>query len=128
MILRPPLFEIRIRTARLSYSLLRVRLKRGEYLIGIRKRQRLQEHRINDAENSRVGTDTESKREYRDGREAGILPQHAESVTRVLQERLDHRQAPQFAVGIFELGEASQPDASGAPGLFWRHASAHVFF
>src|SRR5580704_8965725 len=36
MILRPPLLEIWIRTARLRYSLLRVRLKRGEQLIGIR--------------------------------------------------------------------------------------------
>src|ERR1700674_4805055 len=38
MILRSPLFEIQIRTARLRYSLLRVCLKRGEQLIGIRIR------------------------------------------------------------------------------------------
>ena len=89
MILCPPLFEIQIRTARLRYSLLRVRLKRGVQLIGIRKRKRLQEHCINDAENSRVGTDTESKCQYRVCREARILPQHAERVARVLQECFD---------------------------------------
>jgi hypothetical protein len=44
------------------------------------------DHRINDAKNSRVGADTESKRKYREGCEAGILPQRAKRVARDLHK------------------------------------------
>src|SRR5258708_23845116 len=118
MMLRPPLFEIQIRTARLRYSLLRVRLKGGKQLFGIRIRQRLQEHCINDAENGRVRANAESKREYGDRGEAGILPQHAEAVAHVLQKSFEDGQAVRFAVGFFELGRASEADASGPAGFF----------
>src|SRR5579864_514273 len=127
MILRPPLFEIQIRTPCLRDSLLLIRLKRSEQLIGIRKRQRLQEHGINDAENSRVGADTQREREYGDGGEARILPQHAQCEAYVLKKSFDEGQAVKFPVGVFELHVASQPDASGSPGFFRGHTSVDVF-
>ena len=127
VILPAQFHKVRIRPTRSRDSFLRFRLKHIEQLFGIHVRQRLQQYRINDTENGRVRPDAERKRKYGDSSEAGSLPQRAEGVARVLQECFDHGQALEFAVGLFQLCEASQAHASGALGFMWRHASPDIF-
>lgn len=74
-----------------------------------------------------VRADAEGECEDGHGGEAGTLAQHTEGVARVLQECFDDGQAVEFAIGFFQLCEASQPHASSALGFFWRHASPDIF-
>src|ERR1700693_3898535 len=127
MILRSPLFKIRIRSAGFWNSFLGVRLKCGDQLIGIRVRQRLEEHGVNDAEDSSVGADAKSESEHGHSGEAGTLSQHTEGVACVLKKSFDKGQTAEVVIGFFQLRDAAEFDASSASGFFRRHASANIF-
>jgi hypothetical protein len=60
----------------------------ADQLVGVRVRQGLQQHAVNDAEDRRVRADAEGEREDGGRRETGLLPQHANGVAHVLQEIL----------------------------------------
>src|SRR5262249_6019880 len=54
--------------------------------IGLAKRQRTDQHRINQTEDRRVDTDAECERGDCDHRKAGSLQQHARAVTQILEK------------------------------------------
>src|SRR6185312_16970975 len=54
---------------------------------GIAERKRLQQYRVYQAENCRVCANTKRQREYRKDREPRTLAKHAQSETKVLNQR-----------------------------------------
>jgi hypothetical protein len=54
--------------------------------IRIAIRQRPQDHRVDDAENRRVGADAERERQQRDERKARLLDERANREAKVLEE------------------------------------------
>jgi hypothetical protein len=61
--------------------------------LGIGKRNRSQEHSVNDAEHRRVDANAERHRQHCDGRKARTLPQHAYRVPELLRNSLDKRKS-----------------------------------
>jgi hypothetical protein len=57
-----------------------------DHALGVRIRQRVEEHSVNNAKHRRVGPDAKRERQYSHGREAGVLRQHAQAVTDVLHQ------------------------------------------
>src|ERR1039458_5535317 len=55
-------------------------------LAGISEGKRAKQHRIDDAENGGVGSDSEGERENRHGGKAGILQEHSECVANRSEE------------------------------------------
>ncbi len=77
-----PIEEIRVRHRALRE--LRRGLEDHQQPVRIGIRQRLQKHAVHHAENGRVRPDAQRQRQHRDGGEAGVLAQRAESVAKVL--------------------------------------------
>src|SRR5207245_11562148 len=74
-------------------------------LVGIRERQRIEEHTVDDGEERGVRADAQGQRQNSDRREAGILSQHAQSVADILPEthhRLSSQIHPQGGAGRLE--------------------------
>jgi hypothetical protein len=53
-------------------------------------RQRFQDYRIDQAENGRVGSDSEGERKNRSGSEPGTSTQGTEGVAKILRKRIEH--------------------------------------
>src|ERR1043165_5941759 len=73
-----------MRTANSAF--LRSGFKQRHQLAGIGKRQRPQEHGVDDAEDGGVGADAERERDRRDDAQAGRLHQHAQAKLYVLND------------------------------------------
>src|SRR5262249_21603623 len=88
-------------------------------LVGVRKRERLEEHAIHDAENRAVRADAERERQNGDRGERRIFRQRPQRETDV---------AAQFTDSFAELGRSSVRHArSGVASHYWtlvRHAHA----
>src|SRR5205085_5145607 len=101
------------------------------HALGRRIGERLQQHAVDDAEDSRVGADPERKREDGDDRVAGAPGQRAKRVSQVLLQRLHGRLIPRNsfdtqrldvdapANGCYNCGRTNgpyRPRRHGAPG------------
>ena len=58
----------------------------GDEFVGIRERQRIQEHAVDDREQGGIRANSQCERKDGDRRKSGILRQHAQSEAHVLQE------------------------------------------
>ena len=63
--------------------------------------KRLQQDGVDQAEDGGAGSDAERESENRDGSEAGIFAEHAESETDVLQKSFEEGEAAAVADGFF---------------------------
>ena len=96
---------------------------KGDELLGMRVRQRIEEHGVDDGKQGSVGADAQSQGEDRDGREAGIFSQRAGSVAQVLQEFFEPEPTPLVAgdllyqrdVAEFAADAAKWPASRGSP-------------
>jgi len=88
--------------------------------VGIRVRQRAQEHAVDDAEHRRAGADAERQREDGGRGEPGPLAQDARAVPEVGPQNLDEPEPPDRA-GVL-LGQRDVPEAAqgGVPRLVGR--------
>ena len=83
--LLPPVRELRRRRDRTALSL-PIRAHEEHDVVGLRERQRLQQHRAHDREDRGIGTDAKRQRRDRRGREHAVLAKHPERVSEILQE------------------------------------------
>ena len=83
LVLRPPVLVVRVSDGHLIN--LRARLPQVDEPLGFGVGQRLEQHRIDDAEDGRRRADAERQRQHRDEGEAGVPEQHARAVAQVLQ-------------------------------------------
>ena len=58
--------------------------------VGVGKRHRLEQHRVDDREDRRVGANAERQRRDRGGREAPALPEHPQRLAQVFEEAFNH--------------------------------------
>src|SRR5262249_20958548 len=56
--------------------------------VRLRIRQRFEQHRVDDAEDRRIGADPQGQREHRDGRNHLPLEQHSHRIANVFEERI----------------------------------------
>ena len=87
-------------------------------LVRIGERQGVQQHTVDNRENRRVGPDTESQREQRYRSESRIFPQHAESITKVMNQCLHQPSPNSHSLGTqrhhgIDLSRASCRDVAG---------------
>ena len=95
-------------------------------LLRIPHGQQPQQHRIDQAENGGVRPDAERKRENRNGCKARIPGQHTQAVTKVLNDRLDHRQPPLLPVDFLCLFDTAKAAHRRITRFFRRHSFAHI--
>jgi hypothetical protein len=86
--LRAPVQEVRHGDR--ARPALRQRLVDGDEPVGVRVRERAQQHRVDDREDGRVAAYSEGECQHGDGREARLAPQHAERVPDVFDYQLKH--------------------------------------
>jgi hypothetical protein len=87
--------EVAKRKLRERDAVLRGLLAEGHHAIRLRERQRLEQHRVDDAEDGGVGADAERQGKNRDRAIGGLLPQHARAVGHVSPENLqEHARTP----------------------------------
>src|SRR6185437_5247739 len=60
----------------------------GHHLLGMRIRQRIQQHAVHDAENRRVRSNSERQRQYRNRRKSRRLRQHPQRISNILHQRV----------------------------------------
>src|SRR5579863_7946467 len=87
VVLRPPVKEIRIRSAPhdpARYLSAHVFFVQGHQLIGVGKRQRAQENCVDNAEDGCVCSDAKGEGQDRDSGEAGRIPENPEPVANIL--------------------------------------------
>jgi hypothetical protein len=102
--------------------------------LGVAVRQRLQEHRFDDAEDGRVGADAHRQRDQRDGGEQGIVAQQAQGEPRVLPQLMAQLGPAHLHLHLVSDGTAFRAHARGvseAPQRrlargFGRHALGEV--
>src|SRR6185369_16526419 len=80
-------------------------------------RQPSEQHRVDDAEQRRVGADAERERDDGDGGEARRLAHHAQAVAHVLRELLDEADAARVARLLLELLDAAEAAQRGRARL-----------
>jgi hypothetical protein len=69
----------------------------------MRDRQRLENHRLDQAEDGSVGSDAESKREDCYGAEGGTFAQGAEGIAKVLKNCIEHNKESMTHFGRQDL-------------------------
>src|SRR5207245_11002116 len=72
------------------------------------KWQRAQQDRIDHAEDRGIRADAEGEGEHGDGRESGILAQHAQAEAQILDHRFEYRETAAVAIIFYRLVDASQ--------------------
>jgi hypothetical protein len=93
---------------------------------GIGIRQRPKENGVENAKHRRTRADAERKRKYRRYSESPVLPQHAEAVTEIAEQRFQSRNAGPVAICLLRLLHAAEFQQSLAPRFFRRHARAEI--
>ena len=86
--LRAPILHVRQRgdVSQRTAQIFGAGLGHLDDLIGLGKRQRPQQHGVDDREHRGIHADAKRQRQNRDGREAGILAQLAKCVAKILEE------------------------------------------
>ena len=90
--------------------------------IGLRIRKRLQENRVDHAENGRVGADAEREREQCGKREPRRVEQRTDAVSSILDECFDPGETALIAIRFFDLHHASEIPSCGAQRLIGGHS------
>ncbi len=85
--------------------------------------QRLQQDRVDQAEDRGIGANPERQREQRDGGESAIRPKRSQSVANVLANRFQPRPDPRLSAGFENPRRISE---RGATGLL--QMEAHLLF
>ena len=80
-------------------------------------RQRLEQNRVDDAEDGGARADAERQRQRRDDGEGCVLPQHAPRVTQVVRDGLDERHTACVAAVGADLFEAAEVDVRAPRGF-----------
>ena len=91
--------------------------------IGIRVRERLQQHVVDDGENGGRRADAERERDEAGGREAGTAAEEAERVADVLDEPLERRAAPGVARHFLHERDIAELPVRRVRGLVGRRAA-----
>jgi hypothetical protein len=91
--------------------------------IRIRKRQRPEHDRADDAEHGGIGADAEGQREHRGNGERGRSPQRSPRIAEVLPEFLDRRPSPHAAHRFLDQQHIAELVAGRSGGLFGRFAT-----
>ncbi len=99
------------------------RQESSRFLVG----QRLEEHRIDDGENSRSGADAQRERDDRRRSDGGRATQRPQRVANVLPENVDEREAALIAVTLSDLSDAAKVTAGSRTRLGRRQPAMDVF-
>ena len=95
--------------------------------IGIGKRQRTQQHGVDDGKHRGCGADAYGERRNRHGRKRRLFPQRSECISKILQRRLDDRERLRLAVLFADLHRSSKSDERRPARFVRRHAVADMF-
>ena len=93
----------------------------ADELVRLRVRQRVQQCRIDDAENRRCRSDAQGNRQHSDGGEAGRLAQHAQTVADVLPEVLAPQPPPRFVKPFLGAQDIAKRAPRRSLRLFFTH-------
>ncbi len=96
-------------------------------LAGIAKRQRADQHRVDEREDREVRADAECQREHRGCREAGAAPQRAQAVAQIAPEILQPAQPLLVAPGLRGRVAGAELQARPAARLVERDSRLRVF-
>ena len=99
----------------------------GGEALGRRKRQRPQQHRVNDAEHRAVRTDAEGEREHGDQGEPRRLPQRAAREAKVAREILEPSKAALVALRLPGVCDPSDPKSRSSYCAAFRIPPAPFF-
>ncbi len=94
--------------------------------VGVSVGKRLQEHRVDDAEDRRRGADAQRERGHRRGREPGVLPQGAKAVAKVAADGSEEGPESRVAHALLDLLDPPDLDRSLAPGFLRGHPRADL--
>ena len=75
---------------------------------GIVVGQRLEQHRVRDAEYRSIGADAQRQRHYRNGCEARIFAELARAVSEILQQLIKPAEAPHVARDFFDQRDVAE--------------------
>src|SRR5690348_5795692 len=91
-------------------------------------RKGAEHHRIDQAEDGRVGANAESEGQNGDGCEPRIPAQLAQAVAQILKQGLEPLESPGCAHVLLDLRGVTQSAAGGVGGFFWRGARGLLVF
>ena len=92
--------------------------------VGFGKRKRAQQNRTHDAEHRGVGADPQGHGQDRRGGESGLLAQHAQAVSQILDEGLEKGHTARFTAFFFGPVDSAELDSSPPHCFLERHAAA----
>src|SRR3954467_12371671 len=78
-------------------------LVKDDEALRVWKRQRPEEHRVDEREDRRRGANADGKRENRHGAERGVLTETAEGVDHILPKPVNHGEAADIAALLLSL-------------------------
>src|SRR5262249_28932149 len=120
-----PIEKVRIRNR--AGSKVRLALAKDYELFRMRKGKRPQKNAVYDAEESRVGTDSECENNYGGKSKNRIVAKLAETVTAIGKDRVQPVADPLIANLFFHLFDAAKFEPGGALCFFRWHAGTNVF-
>src|ERR1700733_7018724 len=126
-VLRSQFFEVQPRPACFLNPVSRFRLRHEHQLLGMWIGKRLQQHRIDDAEDRSVRADTQRERENGHRGKSGTLAQHAQSKSHILPKRFEESDAVHAIYLLSNQSGISQFSFSGAACIVWRHSTRNIF-
>src|SRR5690348_1705450 len=91
-------------------------------------RQRTEDHRVDQAEDRRIGADAEGQRQDRYGCEPGVAAELAEAVAQILDQGFEPLEAPGGAHLFLDLRGVAEGAACGVGGFFRRSARGLLVF
>jgi hypothetical protein len=94
--------------------------------LGIGVGQRLQQDRVHNAEDGRVGTDAETERQHGDRGEGGGAAHHPEGVAQILEEVLEQTASRLVARVLLESLAASEGDERRPPRIGRAHPGVEI--
>ncbi len=100
----------------------------GEHTVRVRIGKRPEQHRVDYAEDGRIGADTDGKGKNGDGAEAGIPANPSKGIAKILADGIERRKPALITIAFFGGFDAAEPDPGAAIGLVRRHTAPHIFF
>ena len=100
----------------------------GDQTVEIGQRKRPHQESLGEAVDSGIHANAESQSQHRDKGKAGVLEQHANAVTDVLQKRFEKRQGAEITNHFFGLLDAAEFDQGLPLGFCAAHAGVEIVF
>src|SRR5262245_4702751 len=97
-----------------------------DQLLRLSDGQRLQQQRVEQAEDRRIRADANRQRKRGHGSEAFALKQHSEAKTKVLKERIDKSDSTHIAMSLLQQSDVSELAARGPSRLCLTHSLAEI--